>query len=289
MTSTSLTYQDTNLAYYTSGEGFPLVFIHGFCEDHSIWMQGKGNDFLKPFIENYRVILPDIPGFGKSLLRKNGSDDNSTTQPRDVMHGISTTMDYYTDCIKAILDAEKIAKCVMIGHSMGGYITMNFASRFPDHLKGFGLFHSTAYADDDAKKADREKAAAFVRKNGSAPFVNELYSKLFGSAYKDAHAEEIAAIKKYASGTSSVEGIAQASLAMRDRKDTTEILKQSTVPVLFIIGKEDKAISPEKTLQLTHLPERSVICVLEKAGHMGMIEEADQCRKAIEELLHCTA
>ncbi|MEO6169088.1 MAG: alpha/beta hydrolase [Chitinophagales bacterium] len=276
MTSTSITFQDTNLNYYASGNGLALVFIHGFCEDHLIWMQPSGEqNFVKSFTENYRVILPDIPGFGKSLLGGDVSDGNGA-------------MDYYASCIKAILDAEKINSCLIIGHSMGGYITMNFASRFPAYLKGFALFHSTAYADDDAKKADREKAAAFVRKNGSAPFVNELYSKLFGAAYTVTHAEEIAAIKKHAATTSSVEGVAQASLAMRDRKDTTEILKQSTVPVLFIIGKEDKAISPEKTLQLTHLPERSVIRVLENAGHMGMMEEPDQCRKAIDEWLRIT-
>jgi pimeloyl-ACP methyl ester carboxylesterase len=68
-------------------------------------------------------------------------------------------MEYYADCIKAILDNEKITSCLMIGHSMGGYMVLNFAQRFPNYLKGFGLFCSTSYADDDAKKQNRIEVA----------------------------------------------------------------------------------------------------------------------------------
>src|SRR4030095_7087317 len=105
--------------YASEGNGFPLLFIHGFCEDQTAW-----SGFIEPFINTCRVILPDLPGFGESSL------------PAE-----NTSITFYADCIKAILDEEKISECVMVGHSLGGYITLNFAARFPGPLKAFGLFH----------------------------------------------------------------------------------------------------------------------------------------------------
>jgi len=259
MDSGSIQLQGSQLSYWTSGKGTAILFLHGFCEDHTIW-----DEFVSPFIKDYMVILPDISGFGKSSL---------PNQP--------CSIDFYADCIRAILDAEKVSSCLMIGHSLGGYITLNFATRYGNYLSGFGLFHSTAFEDDEAKKEDRTRVAESVRKYGETSFVKELYKILFAAPYLSSHQQEVEALRKYAAEISSVEGIAQASLAMKDRKDTTEVLKQSKVPVLFLIGKEDKAISLEKTLPLTHLPDRAVICLLDGVGHMGMFEAQEETQKEI--------
>lgn len=254
------------LYYSIEGNGFPLIFLHGFPMDHSAW-----DEFVQPFTEKYRVILPDIPGFGKSGL------------PNKDM-----SMEYYADCLKAILDAEKISECLMIGHSMGGYSILNFAGRFPNYLKGFGLLSSTSYADDDAKKQNRIDVAEAARKTDPASFVNSMLHKLFGEKYAATHEKEIAELKAHFGAAATTEGIAQASLAMGKREDTTEVLKNAKVPVLFIIGKDDKVIPPEKTLPLTHLMERSVISIVEGMGHMGMYEDAEGSRKGIYEFLDVT-
>lgn len=285
MTSTTIDFGQTKLSYYTTGKGLPLLLLHGFCADHTVWMQEpNGHDFMKPFTENYRLIMPDIPGFGTSILSDSMKNKHESSLPNGASHDVAS-MDYYADCIKAILDAENISSCAMIGHSMGGYILMNFASRFPGYLKGLGLFHSTAYDDDIEKKAGRTKTALFVQQHGAAPFVKELYGNLFGEGYRTTHQHDIETIIAEATAASTTEGIVNACFAMRDRINTSAVLKQLEVPVLFIIGKEDKAIAAEKTLQLTSLPERSVICLLEKTGHMGMFEAPQECRAAIMEWL----
>jgi pimeloyl-ACP methyl ester carboxylesterase len=259
----SINREGVPLYYSVEGNGFPLIFVHGFPMDHSAW-----DEFVQPFTGKYRVILPDNAGFGKSGLPK-----------KDL------AMDYYADGFKAILDEEKITECLMIGHSMGGYMVLNFAQRFPDYLKGFGLFSSTSYADDEAKKQNRIETAENARKGDGITFVNGMLHKLFGEKYASAHEKEIAEMKARFGAAATAEGIAQASLAMGKREDTTEVLKNAKVPVLFIIGKDDKVVPPEKTLPLTHLPERSVTGLLEAVGHMGMIEAKDESQAQISKWL----
>jgi pimeloyl-ACP methyl ester carboxylesterase len=261
MKEKSITYNGTPVGYFEDGNGFPLVFVHGFPMDHSAW-----DEFVQPFTKNYRVILPDNSGFGKSGLPKQ-----------------DLSMDYYADCLKAILDNEKISECLMIGHSMGGYMVLNFAGRFPNYLKAFGLFSSTSYADDDAKKQNRIDVAGAARKTDATSFINGMLHKLFGEKYASAHEKEIAEMKAHFGAAATTEGIAQASLAMGKREDTTEVLKNAKAPVLFLIGKDDKVVPPEKTLPLTHLPERSVIYLLEGTGHMGMVEAKEESQKKIME------
>ncbi|HYV93224.1 MAG TPA: alpha/beta hydrolase [Chitinophagales bacterium] len=262
MKEKSITHKGTTIGYFEEGSGFPIVFVHGFPFDHAAWAHG----FTDAFTKNYRVILPDNAGFGKSGL-----------PDEDV------TMEYYADCIKAILDNEKISSCLMIGHSMGGYMVLNFAQRFPNYLKGFGLFSSTAYADDDAKKQNRIEVANNARKMSPAEFVNSMLHKLFGEKYAATHENEINEFKKYFGSVATSEGIAQASLAMGKRADTSDVLKNAKVPVHFIIGNDDKVVPPEKTLPLTSLPEQSVIATLEGTGHMGMIEAMQESQNRIQE------
>ena len=254
-----INYKGATIGYFEEGNGFPLVFVHGFPMDHDAW-----KDFIKPFTKDYRVILPDNAGFGKSSLPKE-----------------DLNMDFYADAIKAMLDAENISSCLMIGHSMGGYMVLNFAKRYPDCLKGIGLFSSTAYADDDAKKQNRIDVANNARKVSGSQFVNDMLHKLFGERYAASHSNDIAEYKKYFGEMATSEGIAQASLSMGKREDTTEVLKNAKVPVLFIIGEDDKVVPPEKTFPLTHLPERSVIVSLEGAGHMGMIESTEKSQQEV--------
>ena len=124
MIEKSITHDDATIYYSVEGTGLPLVFVHGYCEDHMVW-----NEFVKPFTENYQVILIDTPGFGKSFLH------DSMPEGRDTRHRVPTlnhsiTMDFYADCIKAILD-KKITECLMIDHSMGG---MDFTDCLAYHL-----------------------------------------------------------------------------------------------------------------------------------------------------------
>lgn len=262
MDERKILFKDGEVAYFFEGNGPPVLFIHGFPMDHSIW-----NHFVGPLTASYRVILPDNPGFGKSTL-----------PATEISIGV------YADAIRALLDAEQIKSCVMIGHSMGGYITMNFAQRFSGYLRGIGLFHSATFEDDEPKKKDRIRVAEFVRRNGSAPFVNELIGKLFSDDYALKHPKEIDELKTRYSRFPP-DSIAAASLAMGKRADTTPVLRRSNLPVLFITGQRDKIAPPEKVLQLAHLPQRSSIHLLPPSAHMGMKEAPEECLHAINGFL----
>ena len=146
-------FNGKKIFYNTEGSGKPVMLLHGFAEDGTIW-----NHQLKKLQEHFFVIVPDLPGSGFSELLEG-----------------EIQMEDYADVVKTIINAElskkKRQQFTLIGHSMGGYITLAFAQKFPNLLNAFGLFHSTAYADDDVKKEIRKKGIEFIKNNGAFFFA----------------------------------------------------------------------------------------------------------------------
>jgi pimeloyl-ACP methyl ester carboxylesterase len=239
------------LKFSDIGKGPSLILLHGFCESRLIW-----KDFAKNLSLNYRVICIDLPGFGESML----------DQDEDV------TVEYYAHKVYDTLQELRLGKFIMAGHSLGGYITLAFAEKYPDLLKGFILFHSSAFADNDERKAGRNKTIEFIRKNGSKSFGLILVPPLFTVHNQEAMKDTVEMLTSIASTTPAASIIA-ASEAMRDRKDRTDVLKNTDHPVLFIIGKEDTAVPLEINLRQCHLPARSFACFLSGTAHMGMFEK----------------
>ena len=247
--------------YRLIGKSNPVVLIHGFGEDGDVWKSQI--EFLK---EKFYLIIPDLPGTGKSDM----IDDMS-------IEGMA-------EIIKIILDRENITICPMIGHSMGGYITLAFADKYPDYLSSFGLFHSSAYADSDEKKVVRQKGIDFIKQHGAFGFLKTSTPNLFSQISKEDMPERINEF------ISSLNHFSQASLiayyeAMMQRPDRTKVLKETKVPVLFIIGKYDNAAPLNDVLKQSHLPKISFIHILEKSGHMGMMEESNKSNKILENFL----
>ena len=261
----SVQHDAYNLFYADYGSGFPVVLVHGLAEDHNVW-----NDVAGELKNSMRLLIPDLPGWGKSEL------------PSDLK-----SMNDFADAVYAILKAEHIDECVMIGHSMGGYITLAFAEKYSDMLAGFGLFQSSALADDETKKQNRDKVADFVIRIGVAPYINELYDTLFSKSYYQTQATQLADLKKYAAQFSA-ETIRASVLAMKNRPDRTEVLKQSEVPVLFVIGDEDGTAPPEKVLPQTFIPRFAEVFWLNNCGHMGHIEYPYQSAKFISTFINNT-
>ncbi|HXH18482.1 MAG TPA: alpha/beta hydrolase [Chitinophagales bacterium] len=240
-----------------------LILIHGFCEDGSVW-----DIFRENLSRRFQVIVPDLPGYRNSSMTKQ-----------------ELTMEWLADYIKAIIDKEKIQQPVIIGHSMGGYIALALAEKFPDVPGKIGLFHSHCFADDDEKKKNRQKAMEFVMKNGTADFVNELYDKLFGEKFLKQNKEAVdklkAAAKKYPAET-----IAANLKAMMNRPDRAHVLKSFRRPVLFILGKQDNAIPYTKSLEQCSFPEISEVHILDDAGHMGMLEAPKKTLEMVREFVN---
>lgn len=247
--------------YRVTGEGNPVMLVHGFGEDGTVWKNQL--EFLK---DKFRIIIPDLPGSGKSELIENSSIEDMA----EVLH--------------QIIHEEDIDHCVMIGHSMGGYITLAFAEMYWNHLTAFGLFHSSAYADSKEKITTRQKGIEFINEHGAFAFLKTATPNLFSPLTK---AENPGLIDKQINSLDNFSPAALVSYyeAMISRPDRTAILLQATVPVLFIIGKYDNAVPPEDSLQQCHLPEKSYIHMLNRSGHMGMLEEPQQSNQILEKFL----
>ena len=259
-------YQGEKLYYRDLGKGEPVMFIHGFAEDGTIW------DLQAAYLEKkFRILIPDIPGSHLAYDSETGM----------------SSIEEYAECMKAVLEAEKIKNCVMIGHSMGGYLMLAFAEKYPHYLQGMGLFHSTAYADNEEKKTARRKSIELIRQYGSAAFLEQTIPNLFSDDFKNKAPREVASlIKRYANFKT--ETLVSYYEAMIRRPDRTGVLKTFPGPVLFIIGENDKAVPLAQSLQQCHLPQLSYIHIFENTAHMGMLENTDLSNHIVENFLDQT-
>lgn len=253
-------YQGVDIHYTVAGTGEAVVLIHGFAEDARIW-----DNFLDE-VPGYSIIIPDLPGSGASA----GLNDLRIESMADVMI--------------AILDQERISIAVVVGHSMGGYVTLAMAEKFPKRIRAFGLFHSTAFADSEDKKASRLKNIKFIETYGSHEFLKQSTPPLFSDSFKKNQPEVVESlIERYKAFQPAV--LINYLEAMMMRPDRTAVLLNTSKPVLFIIGTEDNAIPFADSLKLCHLPSLSYIHILGNMGHMGMVEVPDRCKKILENFL----
>lgn len=258
----TLQYKGISLYYRLYGSGKPVILLHGFGEDGQIF-----ENQIASLKDKAQLIVPDLPGSGLSPILKNAS-----------------SMDDYAASIKAIMEEENMSSCIMIGHSMGGYITLAFVEKYPEFVDSFGLFHSSAYADDESKKETRQKGIEFIKQHGASKFVEQTTQNLFSPITKESYPELIRQItERYANFNP--DSLVQYYEAMMKRPDRTAVLKNAGKPVMFIFGQHDTAIPLEKGLEQSHLPEFSYIHICKNSGHMGMLEETEFCNEALEKFI----
>lgn len=247
--------------YRMEGNGTPIVFVHGFGEDSEIWknqIEGLNNKFL--------VIAPDLPGTGKS----------------DLIEDIS--MEGMADWLKNLLDSLEVNKFILIGHSMGGYISLAFAEKYPSTLLGLGLFHSTAYPDTEEKKTARRRSIEFIQDHGAAKFQEQAIPNLFSSSFKTKYPGKVQEIiVRYTNVKAAT--LVKYYEAMILRQGRTDILRKINVPVLYLAGEQDNAVPLRHSLEQCHLPGLSYIHILKDSGHMGMLEEQIKSTAIIEKFL----
>ncbi len=261
----SLTYKKGRISYSVHGEGKPVLLIHGFGEDSNIW-----ENQVNRFNERYKLIIPDLPGCGKS----------------DFIPEVFS-MDDHADLLAELLKAEKSETADLIGHSMGGYIAMAFAEKYPEMMNSLCLFHSSAYADTEEKIATRKKAIQFIQQNGAHKFLQQATPNLF-SEYTKQHqpglVEEI--IDRYSNFNPNT--LVHHYEAMIQRPDRSEVLRKIAKPVLIIAGDHDTAVPPKHSLEQSYLPELSYFQALKNSGHMGMLEEPGESNQVLGEFLNGT-
>lgn len=250
---------ELNSIFYTDqGKGFPVVLIHGFCETHEVWTR-----FAEQLSKDFRVISVDLPGFGNSKsLPENFSVSDAATKTIGLLEQLS------------------IKKCVVIGHSLGGYVTLAMIKQQASMFSGFGLFHSTAYADSEERKAARNKVVEFVSKNGVPAFIETFIPPLF----HDKANPDIPFAVKMALQTKQ-ETLTGYAKAMRDRPDLTSVIQKFNGPILFIAGEKDTVIPPDTLEKQAKLAARPHLHIITKTAHMGMFEKETETLNLIRDFL----
>jgi pimeloyl-ACP methyl ester carboxylesterase len=246
------------LHYQASGVGHPIVLVHGFCENSTCF----NKQVLLLNLQGFCTITVDLPGFGQSKA-----------VPDITIEGMA-------DMLEKTLQKININKVVVLGHSMGGYITLAYAKKYQERLAGFGLLHSTAAADTDDRKSKREQSITFIKSHGVYPYVSNFVPPLFAPHYKIV--EDIDAAVEQAINTTS-DGLCYALQAMKDRPDSLEFISQTGLPVLYIAGEHDQIIPLDAILKQASTLQNGKLCLLKNAAHMGMIEQADTCASQIVE------
>lgn len=234
-----------------------LVLLHGFLESLAIW-----SDFENELNTEFKVVCIDLPGHGSSAVL-------DEVQPMSLM----------ADAVKAVLDHLKIDSCVMVGHSMGGYVCLSFANRFPEMLEGFCLFNSSALEDSPAKKKDRVRAVKVIQMNPEV-FVNEAIPNLFAPGNVVRFQTAVQRIKKEALRTP-ILGINSSLLGMKDRPDQLDFIGKYPKPILFIVGKEDPVMPFENMKNQLDVSPTIESLVLDGVGHMGFIEAKEETLKRV--------
>jgi pimeloyl-ACP methyl ester carboxylesterase len=251
-------FHPETIVYESAGDGPPLVLLHGFCESSRIFHRLKAE--LCP---HSRVLLPNLPGHGGT--------------PREPgLRSLSDAADWLRDW----LDLMEVETCLLVGHSLGGYIAAAFADRYPDRLKGIGMLHSTALGDSPDRQENRDKALAFISEYGTEAYLRAFVASLFF----DPQPAWTAELHEITAGTDPA-SIISFIKAMRDRPDRVAALRALQVPVMYIMGELDSLVPPARIRDELARVELALLYRIPDAGHMGMYETPDKVLAAINSLV----
>lgn len=254
---------DIKLNVVDEGAGAPLLLIHGFPLDHTMWREQ-----IRHFSEARRVIAPDLRGFGES----------------DVTPG-TVTMQRFADDLAKLLDALRIRVPVCFcGLSMGGYVAWQFAQLHRRRLGSLILCDTRAIADDEAGKRNRQVVATRVLNDGPAFIADSMPEKLFSKRTQADRPKLIAETQDVIRRTPA-EGVAAAARGMAARPDVTSLLSGIDVPTLVIVGEEDAISPPDEMRRIADAITVSRFVCVPNAGHMAPLEEPAAVNTAIEEFL----
>lgn len=251
------------MAYTLSGEGeqTPVVLVHGFLEDSRLW-----DDWLALLPNNRAYLRLDLPGFHESELHENLSIESMA------------------EALNAVVEQVGFKRFILVGHSMGGYVSLAFAEKYSQKIAGLCMFHSHPFADTEEKQAARQKAIDFINKNGHILYVRQAIPQLFIYDFSKGYQMEVNRLIHNATYFKP-EAIIAALHAMRMRPDRTAVLKYATYPVLFLIGQHDSTMTLDQSMAQTTLPDLAAVHVFPTVGHMGMFSASRETSKAFREWL----
>jgi pimeloyl-ACP methyl ester carboxylesterase len=240
----------------------PLVLIHGYPFSHSMWFST-----IAALGTAARVIAPDLPGFGRNPVRTDG-------QP-----SLETMADYLVE----VLDENEQARAVIAGMSMGGYVALAFAEKYPQRTRALGLISSQASADSAETRSARFEMIQKIRNQGPSVAAQGILPKLF-SGPEPRHAS----LKEYpieGANTAGAEGLSYALEAMARRPDRSALLRSLRSPILIVHGADDKIVPGAKARELAENCRNPILVELPGVGHASPLEAPDQVAAALARLM----
>ncbi len=239
------------LSYDRRGRGKTVVFIHGFCEAKEYW-----DSTLKVMSEHFTCISIDLPGFGSSAAIGDVSIEN------------------LAEAVYFQLNSMEINEFVLVGHSLGGYVALALAQKYPDTILGLVMCNSTAFADAEEKKMQRDKTVKFLDDNGLEEFVRPFVPPMFFPKKRKDCQAAIAEIIDMGL-RADVNAVKATIKAMKNRLDRSSVIKNAKFPVLYIVGKDDGSVKIEDSIRQCHLAPVSFVLFLDECDHQAIHESFD--------------
>ncbi|MBN2476473.1 MAG: alpha/beta fold hydrolase [Pirellulales bacterium] len=259
----TLTVNGVELAFVDRGCGAPLLLVHGFPLDHTMW-----NAQIDALSLARRVIAPDLRGFGRSGVT-------------DAL----VTMEQLADDLDALLAAIEVPEPVALcGLSMGGYVAFQFWRRHRARLCALILADTRAMNDSPEMAAARLAMADRVIREGPAPLVDNMTPRLFAEATSQNRDDLVESLRQMMLATDP-RGIAAASRGMARRPDMTPMLGQIDCPTLVVVGEQDAISPPGEMRELARAIPRARFAEIPNCGHMSPMEKPAEFNEAIEEFL----
>lgn len=244
------------LYFEEHGQGFPVVLLHGFPLDHTIW-----EPVLSAIKEHARIILPDLRGNGQS----------------PVTDGVYSMRLMAAD-LATLLDKLEIDRAILVGHSMGGYVSLAFAYAYPNRLAGLGLISTQAAADSPEKRQDRLNLADEIGRKGVRHLAEVMSARL------TTRPELISPLRTLILKMNPKGAIGDLK-GMAERSDMTEFLPSITVPSLVLAGAEDIILPIERSRTMAKMLGRAWLVEIPSAGHVPMMEYPQPVAEAIDQLI----
>jgi pimeloyl-ACP methyl ester carboxylesterase len=256
--------EGSKIHYKLEGKGPQvIVLVHGFPESIENW-----NGFDSLFAKEYTTISIDLPGFGKS----------------DMISEVHT-MELFADVVHEVVKNITKEKILFVGHSMGGYIGLEYAKKYKDSITGLVLLNSHAKADSPEKKEGRLRQIEILKSGKKAPLMRELIPQMFAEENEKKYKDVIEKFIEIAINTKT-EGIIAALLGMRLRNDNMQFVHKANLPILVLAGDKDRLIPIEVVNE--HKTENNpnvTVEILENVGHASFIEAPTLAFETIKNLM----
>ena len=249
------------IAYDEVGAGPPLLFIHGWPHNRTLWAAQ-----LSGLPTHARCIAPDLRGFGASSVRA------------------PFTIDQYADDLAALLGVLAIDRAIVCGLSMGGYVALSMLRRHPSRLRALILTSTRATADAAEAREKRTKLIGFVREHGVEALAGKQLKAMVGETTFNARPDVCEALRLLMAGAPA-DGVVGALEAMAARADSTDLLAAITVPTLVVSGNEDTFTLPAELRALADSIPNARLEVIQGAGHVCCYERPAAYNHVVSEFL----